>query len=69
MVRTRKDGTPVWKANEEAQKKYDAANTLRFNVKLNRRTDADIIDALETASNKQGFIKDAIRFYLSHMED
>ena len=52
-------------AASEAQKravaKYDQENTLTVHLKLNRRTDADIIDRLEQAGNKQGWIKDLIR--------
>ena len=44
---------------------YDEAHTKRYNIKLNLSTDADIIDALDSASSKQGFIKEAIRFYIA----
>lgn len=52
-------------ATSEAQKraiaKYDAQNTVTVHLKLNRRTDADIIDRLGLSGNKQGYIKDLIR--------
>ena len=52
-------------ATSEAQKrataKYDAENTVTLHLKLNRRTDADILDRLEHSGNKQGYIKDLIR--------
>jgi hypothetical protein len=44
-----------------AQAKYDKANTIQIKLKLNKKTDADIIKALESCNNKQGFIKDLIR--------
>ena len=43
---------------------YDAKNTVHYGFKLNRKTDADIITALDTAPNKQALIKDALREYL-----
>lgn len=49
----------------EAQKKatlrYDAKNTVQVKLKLNKKTDADIIKKLSEVPNKQGFIKDLIR--------
>ena len=41
--------------------KYDKANTRMFTLKLNRTTDADILQQLEDAENKQGYIKQALR--------
>lgn len=43
------------------QARYDAANTRRINIKLNRKTDADIIEMLEAAESKQALIKQALR--------
>lgn len=48
-------------AQKKANIKYDAANTVQIKLKLNRHTDADIINKLETSDNKQGFIKALIR--------
>ena len=48
-------------AVRNAQKRYDAAMTRRVVVKLNRRTDADILDYMEGLDNMQGYIKDLIR--------
>ena len=47
-----------------AQKIYDAANTMHVAIKLNRKTDADIVARLEQEPNKQGFIKQCIREYI-----
>lgn len=44
-----------------AQKKYDAKNSYQVSIKLNRSTDADIIEKLEAEPNKQGYIKAVIR--------
>lgn len=48
----------------EAKTKWDNENTVRVNIKLNKNTDADIIQAIESADSKQGFIKEAIRAYM-----
>jgi hypothetical protein len=45
----------------KAQRKYDEANTTRVYIKLNLKTDADIIGYLEAKDNKQGTIKELIR--------
>lgn len=37
------------------------ANTVQLHLKLNKNTDADILDYLDGLSNKQGFIKTLIR--------
>ena len=44
-----------------AQRRYDEKNTVHISLKLNRKTDADILRLLETAGNRQGFIKDILR--------
>lgn len=43
------------------QQKYDAANTRQYKIKLNVRTDADLIKQLESVPNRQGYIKRLIR--------
>ena len=51
-------------AQKRAQKKYDGANKGKWrmiHLKLNRETDADIIERLETSGNIQKYIKDSIR--------
>lgn len=48
-------------AKRRAIKKYDAANTRQIHLKLNRRTDAEMIAWLEQKDNVQGYIKDLIR--------
>lgn len=44
-----------------ATKEYDKNNTTRINLKLNNKTDADIIEKLEKCRNVQGYIKAMIR--------
>lgn len=61
-------------AQKRASDKYDKENTVRYTIKLNKHTDADLIHALEKESNKQGFIKNCINryvhsFYYNHFRD
>lgn len=44
---------------------YNKANTVVINIRLNKKTDADIIEALETCANKSKLIKDLIRREIS----
>lgn len=48
-------------AQIKAQRKYDAENTRQVHLKLNRRTDKDVLDRLDEVSSKQGYIKRLIR--------
>lgn len=43
------------------QEKYDAVNTRVVKLKLNRNTDKDILEKLESTGNMQGYIKELIR--------
>ena len=43
------------------QQKYDEANTTQVKLKLNNKTDADILARLEEVGSKQGYIKELIR--------
>lgn len=47
------------------QARYDAAHTVQITMKLNRTTDADILDRLQSVPNRQGYIKSLIREDLS----
>ena len=51
--------------DSEAKKAWIATNTRREVLKLNRHTDADILDWLDQQKSKQGAIKQAIREHLS----
>lgn len=57
------------KRQSEIQAKYDAENTVRVALKLNKKTDADIIAALERSPNKQGLIKMAIREFIDSVDN
>lgn len=48
-------------AQKKATAKYDAQNTIQIKLKLNTKTDADIIKKLAATDNKQGYIKKLIR--------
>lgn len=47
-------------ALQRAVEKYDQANTVQLKLKLNKKTDADILAFLE-GKNKQGLIKELLR--------
>ena len=48
-------------AKRRANKKYDDANTKQFHLKLNLKTDADIIERFEQEESVQGYIKRLVR--------
>lgn len=43
------------------QERYDKKNRVTLTLKLNRKTDADILSWLDAQDNKQGIIKNIIR--------
>lgn len=49
------------KAQIKASAKYDKANTKQIVLKLNLKTDDDILTKLNSLANKQGYIKQLIR--------
>jgi hypothetical protein len=49
------------KAQARASAKYDKANTKGLYIKLNLKTDLDIIEYLRGKENVQGYIKSLIR--------
>ena len=48
-------------AQRKAQRRYDARNTRQVHIKLNLRTDKDVLDKLDEVPSKQGYIKRLIR--------
>lgn len=48
-------------AQLKAGYKYDKAHTKQVHLKLNRRTDKDVIERLRGTGNVQGYIKRLIR--------
>ena len=51
----------VSEAQKKASAKYDKANTKQVVMKLNKTTDADILEHLAQIDNVQGYIKSLIR--------
>lgn len=51
------------RAQTKAQERYDRDNTVKYSMKLNVKTDADIIAWLQ-GRNIQGSMKAAIREYM-----
>lgn len=49
------------KKQYKQQGEWDKTNTTQVKLKLNNRTDADIIYRLKEVGNKQGYIKKLIR--------
>lgn len=52
--------------SKAAQERYDRENTVFVGLKLNRKTDADIIALLQKSDNKQGTIKNILRNFLKN---
>ena len=48
-------------AQIKAVYKYDREHTRQVHLKLNRRTDVDVLEKLDSVPNKQGYIKGLIR--------
>lgn len=57
------EDTPEAKKARRAQQQadYDRRNTTQVVLKLNRKTDADILGHLAAQDNRQGYIKKLIR--------
>ena len=51
----------IYSELERCKEKYDKNNTVRYGFKLNKNTDNDIIEYLNSLTNKQGYIKSLIR--------
>lgn len=49
------------KSEIKAATKYNAENTKLLQIRLNFKTDADILEHLETVSSKMGYVKELIR--------
>ena len=48
-------------AQKRAKSKYNKANTKQVILRLNLKTDADVLERLEEVESKQGYIKKLIR--------
>lgn len=47
------------------QEKYQKENITRVVLKLNKKTDEDLLEWLETLDNKQGTIKEILKQYIN----
>lgn len=48
-------------AHTQANNRYNKANTKQYQIRLNLKTDADLIEKMESVPNKLGYIKSLIR--------
>ena len=48
-------------AQIKAIRKYEKENVIQILVKLNKKTDGDVIRKIQSVSSKQGYIKKLIR--------
>lgn len=53
-------------AKKKSKARFDALNTVKFGIKLNKRTDAEIIALLQSVDSKQGLIRQALREYIEN---
>ena len=44
-----------------ANKRYNKKNVLQLKIGLNRKTDADVIEKIQSVDNKAGYIKKLVR--------
>ena len=66
MSKQKRDDTT--EAQRKAQRRYDAKNTRQVHIKLNLRTDKDVLEKLDEVQSKQGYIKRLIREDLAKAE-
>lgn len=55
-------------AQRKAVHRYRVINTIKYSLILNKKTDADVIEWLNTVDNKRGSILKAIREYMKKEE-
>ena len=53
-------------AQRKAVAKYDKTNTTQFKFKLNKNTDADIIEYLNTIENRSKWFKELVRYQIKN---
>lgn len=61
IYRERGNKEMLTEAQKRANAQYEARAITQVKLKLNKRIDADILEALERSGNKQGYIKTLIR--------
>lgn len=52
-------------AQKRASLKYQEREIVQISLKLNRKTDADVLNYLNSVDNIQGLIKDLIRDHMN----
>lgn len=57
------------RAQIKAAVKYNKDKTILVSIRLNKETDKDIIEILNSVYNKQGFIKELIRAAYEEKDD
>ena len=55
----------VYPSSQKAIMKWQKNNLLQMKINLNKETDADIIEYLDSCPNKQGLIKDLLRQHIA----
>ena len=65
---TPKENTPMLdkKKRNATQNRYNRETTTALSIKLNNRTDADILEFLTQVPNKQGLIKNLLRKHMTN---
>lgn len=51
----------VPEGNKASIKRYQTANIKQISLQLNKKTEADLLEYIESLDNKQGYIKALIR--------
>ena len=56
-------------AQLKSHARWEADNCVRVTLKLNKRTDAEILELVSSADSMQGIIKQALREYLANHKE
>ncbi len=51
----------VSEAQRRASRKYDQANTKNYPIKINKKTEKELFDHLESCNNVNGYVKELIK--------
>lgn len=54
------------KKKEKPQNKYNKNNTVQYAFRLNKNTDAELIEFFNNVKNKSGLIKNLLKEYLKN---
>jgi|GEM_PF-607278 len=60
-ARARQQAEYQRRTGNKAVRKYEKENTVRISLILNKNTEPDLIDRLQTVDSKNGYIKSLIR--------